>query len=333
MSTTETASSTGRKAAAYREVETDLVVEQHEVIADGVVALTLAHPEGADLPQWSPGAHIDLMLDDGLVRQYSLCGSSKDNTWRVAVLRDPASRGGSIHVHDKLRPGSTVRVRGPRNHFPLVSSPRYQFIAGGIGITPILAMIEAVEARGAEWHLLYGGRTRASMAFLDELREHGDRVTICPQDESGHLDLQSVLGEPRDDTLVYSCGPEALLDAVQTACEPWPDGSLHIERFAAKAQASEPPPGAVETFEVECRQSGVTVTVGPGQTIFDVVESAGVDVLASCMEGVCGTCEAAVIEGKPDHRDSLLTEAEREAGQVMMICVSRSCSERLVLDI
>jgi ferredoxin len=171
------------------------------------------------------------------------------------------------------------------------------------------------------------------MAYLDELSAHGERVTVWPQDECGHLDLLSVLGSPRDDTLVYCCGPEPLLDAVQQACKPWPDDSLHIERFAAKAQPAEPVEGALETFEVECRQSGVTVTVGPGETIFDVVEAAGVDVLASCMEGVCGTCEAAVLEGTPDHRDSLLTEAEREAGQVMMICVSRSCSERLVLDI
>jgi len=332
MSNAET--ETVRKPAAYREFEADLVVERHELVADGVVALTLAHPEGAALPQWSPGAHVDLILDDSLIRQYSLCGGSKDDrAWRIGVLRDAAGRGGSIRVHDELQEGSAVRVRGPRNHFPLVNSPRYQFIAGGIGITPILAMIEAVAARGADWQLLYGGRRRDSMAFLDELRVHGERVTVWPQDERGHLPLDSVLGEPRDDTLIYCCGPEALLDAVENACRPWPEGSLHIERFAAKAQPAEPAPGALETFEVECRQSGITVTVGPDDSIYDAVEAAGVDVLASCMEGVCGTCEAAVLEGKPDHRDSLLTEAEREAGRVMMICVSRSCSERLVLDI
>jgi ferredoxin-NADP reductase len=226
-----------------------------------------------------------------------------------------------------------VRVRGPRNHFPLLSSPRYQFIAGGIGITPILAMIEAAVARGAEWQLLYGGRKRESMAFLDELSAYGDSVTVWPQDERGFLPVDSVLGEPRDDTLVYCCGPETLLDAVETACRPWPAGSLHTERFAAKPETAEPAPGALGTFEVECRQSGVTVTVGPDESILDAVEAAGVEVLASCMAGVCGTCETAVLEGKPKHRDSVLTQVEREAGQMMLICVSRSCSERLVLDI
>jgi ferredoxin-NADP reductase len=319
--------------ATYREVELDLVVRRHEQIADGVVRVVLADPSGESLPSWSPGAHIDLMLEPGLVRQYSLCGSIKDrDEWSVAVLRAPDSRGGSVHVHDKLQAGSSIRVRGPRNHFPLVNSPRYQFIAGGIGITPILTMIEAAEASGNEWHLLYGGRERASMSFLAELESLGDRVTAWPQDEKGLLDLASVLGTPRDDTLVYCCGPEGLLTAVESASAPWPEGSLHIERFAAKPVA-EPASGALDNFEVECARSGVTLSIGPDDNIYDVADQAGIDVLASCMEGVCGTCETPVLEGVPDHRDSMLTEAERAACKVMMICVSRSCTERLVLDI
>jgi ferredoxin-NADP reductase len=318
----------------YHEYEADLVVAKREVAAQDVVALTLAHPAGRQLPQWTPGAHIDLILGDSLVRQYSLCGSVKDGaTWRIGVLRERESRGGSRYVHDELHEGATARVRGPRNHVPLVRAPRYQFIAGGIGITPILPMIAAVASRSAEWNLLYGGRQRASMALVDELSAYGDNVTLWPQDECGLLDLQSVLGTPRDDTLVFCCGPEGLLAAVEAACEPWPQGSLHIERFAAKPPPAEAAPGALETFEVVCQQSGVTVTVGPDTSIFDAVEEAGVDVLGSCMEGVCGTCECRIIEGTPDHRDSLLTEAERDAGEVMMICVSRSRSERLVLDI
>jgi ferredoxin-NADP reductase len=221
-------------------------------------------------------------------------------------------------------------VRGPRNHFPLIASPRYQFIAGGIGITPILAMIEAAEARGAEWSLLYGGRSRASMAFLDRL-EGDDRVTVWPQDEKGLLDLASVLGTPRPDTLVYCCGPGALLDAVEAGCESWPDGSLHLERFAAKKiEASE---DALDSFEVECSRSGVTVTVPQGISIFDAVEKAGVDVIGSCMEGICGTCEADVLDGTPDHRDSVLSKKERERGDTIMTCVSRSLSKKLVLDV
>jgi ferredoxin-NADP reductase len=308
-------------------------VVSRDVVADGVVTVTLADPGGADLPEWSPGAHIDLMMTASLVRQYSLCSSTANRSeWRVGVLLDPQSRGGSQFVHDKLHGGATVRVRGPRNHFPLVSSPRYQFIAGGIGITPMLPMIEAAQARGSDWHLLYGGRQRTTMAFVDELESHRDHVTVWPRDEKGQrMDLDSVLGTPREDTLVYCCGPAGLLDATEERCRSWPEGSLHIERFAAKAV--EPAADAFDSFDVECQRSGVTVTVPKGRSIYDVVEQAGVDVLGSCMEGVCGTCECEVIEGEPDHRDSVLSEAEKKRGEVIMICVSRSRSARLVLDL
>jgi ferredoxin-NADP reductase len=205
---------------AYREVATDLVVLGREEVAEGVVVVTLGDPGGAMLPTWGPGAHVDLVMAPSLVRQYSLCGNAGDRTtWKVGVLLDPESRGGSRFVHESLGTGSTIRVVGPRNHFPLVGAPRYQFIAGGIGITPLLPMIEAAEARGADWNLLYGGRARPSMAFLDVLAKHPDRVTVSPRDErDGGLDLASVLAEPRDDTLVYCCGPEGLLSAVNEAC-------------------------------------------------------------------------------------------------------------------
>ena len=323
-----------RERSVYREVEADLEVVGHDVVAEGVVTVALADPDGGDLPEWTPGAHIDLLMGPSLVRQYSLCSSSANRAqWRIGVLLDPDSRGGSRFAHDELDVGSTVRVRGPRNAFPLVNSRRYQFIAGGIGITPILTMIEAAEARSADWHLLYGGRSRASMAFIDQLEQFGERVTVSPRDErDGRLNLDSVLADARDDTLVYCCGPEGLLGAVEEGCNGWPGGSLHVERFAAKP-AEEPSPDALETFEVECQSSGVTVTVPAGQSIYQAVEEAGIDVLGSCMEGVCGTCECDVIEGEPDHRDSVLSEAERARADVIMICVSRSRSERLVLDI
>jgi ferredoxin-NADP reductase len=321
-------------APSYREVETDLVVLGRDEVADGVVVLTLGDTGGAALPTWTPGAHVDLVLSPSLVRQYSLCGSTSDRaTWKVGVLLDPESRGGSRFVHESLDTGTTIRVRGPRNHFSLVAAPRYQFIAGGIGITPLLPMIEAAVARGADWHLLYGGRSRPSMAFLDLLEAHPDRVTVSPRDErDGRLDVASVLAQPRDDTLVYCCGPEGLMTAVEEASSGWPEGSLHIERFSAKA-IEEPGEDELEGFEVECQRSGVTVTVPAGRSIYDVVEEAGVDVLGSCMEGVCGTCECDVVEGDPDHRDSVLSKAEQERGDVIMICVSRSRSERLVLDL
>jgi len=313
------------------ETEVDLQVAARRDVADGVVELTLAEPSGAPLPAWNAGAHIDLVLSPSLTRQYSLCGSTADeSSWKVGVLRDPESRGGSAYVHEKLQEGATVRVRGPRNHFPLVASPRYVFIAGGIGITPILAMIEAAEARGADWHLLYGGRSRASMAFVDRL-EGDQRVTLAPRDEGDRFDLPSLLGTPQPGTLVYCCGPSALLDAVEEACASWPDGSLHIERFAAKVvEASE---DALDSFEVECSRSGVTVTVPEGTSIFDAVEKAGVEVLGSCMEGICGTCECDVLKGTPDHRDSVLSKSDRERGDTIMTCVSRSLSKKLVLDL
>jgi ferredoxin-NADP reductase len=325
---------TTRARPAYHEVEFDLVVARRDTVAAGIVLLTFVDPAGAELPEWTAGAHIDVIVGDGLTRQYSLCGSTSNRSeWVIGVLLDPASRGGSRLVHDQLHEGSPVRVRGPRNHFPLAASPRYQFIAGGIGITPILTMIEAAEARGADWHLLYGGRRRGSMAFLDRLERHGGRVTVSPRDErEDRLDLASVLAEPREDTLVYCCGPEGLLQAVDDACRPWAQDSLRVERFAPKAP-EEPSPDALEEFEVECRRSGVTVTVMAGRSIYDAAEEAGVDVLGSCMEGTCGTCECDVIDGTPDHRDSVLSEAERARGDTIMICVSRSRSERLVLDI
>lgn len=313
------------------ESEVDLRVAARREVAEGVVEVTLADPAGAPLPPWTAGAHIDLVLNDSLTRQYSLCGSASDeSSFKVGVLRDPNSRGGSAYVHDKLAEGATVRVRGPRNHFPLIASPRYQFIAGGIGITPILPMIEAARARGAEWSLLYLGRSRASMAFLERLGDDG-RVTVWPRDENDRFDLASVLGNPRRDTLVYCCGPEALLEAVEDGCESWPEGSVHIERFAAREIAASE--DALDSFEVVCSRSGVTVTVPEDTTIFDAVEKAGVDVLGSCMEGICGTCEADVLEGTPDHRDSILSKAERARGDTIMLCVSRSLSKRLVLDV
>ena len=315
-----------------REHEAELLVQKAELVAEDVVALTLVSPAGETLPAWSPGAHIDLVLADDLVRQYSLCSSpGEDGAWRIGVLRSPDSRGGSQRVHDSLTEGATVTVRGPRNHFPLVASSAYLFIAGGIGITPILPMIAQAQATGANWRLLYGGRHRASMAFLPELTQYGDRVTVVPQDEAGFLDLDGVLGTPQKGTLVYCCGPEGLLSAVETKCASWPPGSLHLERFSAKPQ--EISEVADESFELVLQQTGVTVTVPPDKSVFAVALEAGANVLGSCMEGVCGTCETEVVEGDVDHRDSVLNEEERASNEFMMICVSRCKSKRLVLDI
>jgi ferredoxin-NADP reductase len=313
--------------AAERELET--LVADKVRLADGVVALTLRPPVGDALPEWEPGAHIDLILPGGLTRQYSLCGDPADRcAWRVAVLREPGGRGGSRYVHDALDGG--VRIRGPRNHFPLLPAQRYAFIAGGIGITPILPMLARAEAEGVPWRLLYGGRTRSSMAFLDELARYGDKVVVAPQDERGLLDLAAWLPAPEAGTQVYCCGPEPLLAAVEDRCAGWRPGALRTERFTPRAVAASV---LAEGFEVVLSASGRTLPVPPDRSILEVVEAAGVPVLSSCLQGTCGTCETVVLEGVPDHRDSVLSGEERAAGDVMMICVSRSCTDRIVLEL
>jgi ferredoxin-NADP reductase len=312
--------------------ELDVVLERKETVADGVVTLTLRHPEGKPLPAWEPGGHVDLVLTSELTRQYSLCGDPRDSSvFQVAVLREEPGRGGSRYIHDTLAEGQQVHVRGPRNHFPLVEATRFLFIAGGIGITPILPMIAQVAASEAEWKLVYGGRTRSAMAFRDELQQrYPGQAGICPQDECGLLDLPRLLAEPGEDTAVYCCGPAALLSAVEQHCTHWPSGALHMERFAPTAGANDAPRAA---FHVELATTGTVLEIPEGRSILDVIEESGVQVLSSCQEGTCGTCETTVLSGKPDHRDSVLTDEEKEAGDTMMICVSRSSSPRLVLDL
>lgn len=307
-------------------------VRDVERIADDCIALVLERSGGGDLPAWEPGAHIDLVMGAGLVRQYSLCGDPADTTsWRVGVLREPNSRGGSIYLHDRVQAGSALIAQGPRNHFPLVSSGHYLFVAGGIGITPILTMVRAAEAAGADWRLLYGGRRRGSMAFLDEFEKYGDRVLVRPEDEYGLLDLAGFLADAVPDTAVYCCGPERLIAAMEDACQKTPFPlSLHVERFAPKPAVSEL---VNEEFEVVCEASGITLTIPADSTILKEVQKAGIDVLSSCSEGTCGTCETDIVEGMPDHRDSVLTPEDRKTGESMMICVSRCVGKRLVLDL
>lgn len=309
-----------------------LRVVQRREIADGVCALTLAKKDGTDLPSWTPGAHIDLEVAGGLVRQYSLCGDpGVHDQWEVAVLREEQSRGGSAFIHDKLRTGLTVRARGPRNLFPLVDEEEYLFIAGGIGVTPLLPMIAEVERRGAPWRLVYGGRNRASMAFCDGLvAGFADRVTLLPEDEHGLLPVDELVAGVDERAALYCCGPEPLISAVEKAHAEHGRGSLHVERFAAKELEE---PLATGAFEVEAARSGKVVTVEPEETILAALARVGVQVLSSCTEGICGTCEVFVLEGRPEHRDSILTPDEQKAGATMFPCISRCLSPRLVLDV
>ena len=308
-----------------------LTVTTKTRVSNDVVSLTLAHPEGRRLPDWTPGSHVDVVLPSGITRQYSLCGDRWDaDNYRIAVLHERSGRGGSAYIHEQLTVGTMVALGGPRNNFRLVPSEKYLFIAGGIGITPMLPMIQQADMLGADWKLLYLGRSRSSMAFLDELSGYGERVVVMPKDESGPCPLEDFIGGPAMDTKVYACGPQRLLAAVERHCSDWPAGLLRMEHFAAKAQGA---PARDTAFEVELARTGLSVTVPPSVSILDALGNAGVSVLTSCREGTCGTCEVNVLAGKPDHRDSILDDADRAAGHCMFPCVSRSCTERLVLDL
>lgn len=295
----------------------DLLVAEKLPGAADVVTVTLRRADGGRLPDWTPGAHVDLLLPNGMTRQYSLCGDRWDAySYRVGVLRERDGRGGSAYVHDSLAVGSVVAVGGPRNNFPLVPAARYLFVAGGIGVTPLLPMITQAAMVGADWRLLYGGR---SLPFLPELPSAG--VTV------GRPDLSLLSYRP--DTKVYVCGPAALLADVERRCADWPAGALRTERFVPKDVG----PVRDEPFEVTLRRSGRRLIVPPGQSILDAMAGAGVPVLSSCRQGTCGTCETAVLAGEPDHRDSILDDTERAAGECMFVCVSRAHTERLVLDL
>ncbi|GAB2756452.1 PDR/VanB family oxidoreductase [Sinomonas soli] len=311
----------------------DAFVAERRDAADGVAHLMLRPAGGGLFPAWEAGAHIDLYLP-GLTRQYSICSSPANRaSLEIAVLREPESRGGSAYVHDELTVGTRVVVGGPRNNFSLAPSRKYLFIAGGIGITPMLAMIEAAEQAGKEWRLAYGGRSLATMAFAQDLLDaYGpERVLLFPSEESGRLDLEALLGVPRALTAVYACGPQRLLDAIEDYCLGWPAGALHLERFAAAPGSS----GSAGPFQVELSRSGRIVEVGADRTLLDAVEEAGVRVLSSCRQGVCGTCEITVLAGEVDHRDAILTPEDRARSATMMVCVSRAAAgcSRLTLDL
>lgn len=304
-------------------------IEERREQAEGVVGLLL-EPVDSALPEWSPGAHIDFSPEGGQTRQYSLCSDPADgDRWRIAVLEVADGRGGSSWIHRRVAVGDEVEIAGPRNHFAFGVAESYQFVAGGIGITPILPMVRAAERAGADWRLAYGGRTRASMAFLDELEAYEDRVAVLPQDETGLLDLPAVLGEPVPGRVVYACGPEPLLAVLEQVMAGRPDEKLRLERFSPAA----PVDATGAAFEVEVASTGQRIAVGEGVSIIDALSDAGVGVDFSCREGTCGTCETAVLAGVPDHRDSVLTEEEREGNDCMMICVGRCRSGPLVLDL
>ncbi|MGI5224713.1 PDR/VanB family oxidoreductase [Actinoallomurus sp. CA-142502] len=308
-----------------------LAVGRRTTVALGVVEFELRPVDGDELPSWRPGAHIDVVTGAGIVRQYSLCGDPADRTgYRIAVLRQADSRGGSAWLHERLHEGDEVLVSGPRNHFPLETGPGYVFLAGGIGLTPLLPMIRRVAADGADWTLHYGGRTRASMAYVDDLQAiDASRVLLFPSDECGLIDLDSALDNVDREAYVYCCGPESLIRAAETVCARR-GMRLRTERFSPKDIDSS---STDSPFTVRIASTGADLAVPADRSIVDVLIEAGIDILTSCEEGTCGTCETAVLDGRPDHRDSVLTEEEQAAGDRILPCVSRSRTPQLVLDL
>lgn len=313
-----------------------LRVHRLERVAPQVLLVELRDPDGGLLPPAEPGAHIDVHLPDGAVRSYSLCGDPADrHAYSIAVLNVPGGRG-SRFIHGDLEPGTEITIALPRNNFRFDEAQRYLFIAGGIGITPLLPMIREAVRRDADWGLHYCVRSTAAAPFLPELHALADtqgggaRVEIHAADEGRKLAVDALLAETPDDVPIYCCGPQRLMEAVAAAARP-----THDVRFEWFAPRTEPAREAAmdDSFEVVCARSGVTVTVPAGTSILEALDAAGVAVDSSCEQGICGTCETPVLEGEPDHRDSVLSDAERAAGKTMMLCVSRARSARLVLDV
>ncbi|MFD7136263.1 cytochrome P450/oxidoreductase [Streptomyces sp. NPDC059894] len=320
---------------ATQHVTRPVVVTRRTPLTDRIVRLRLESPDGKPFPTWSPGSHIDVICGDtGLSRQYSLCGDTADRTaLEIAVLREADGRGGSAWIHDHAHAGRRLAIRGPRNHFRLdTGAQRYVFIAGGIGVTAISGMAREALRRGADYEFHYAGSSRASMAMLDELRAiHRDRLHVWAGDEGPRADLPALLAELPENTQVYCCGPERMIAELEALAVGWPDETLHVEHFTSTPVNLDP---AVEhAFDLELNNSGITVRVEADQTVLQALRAAKVDVPSDCEEGLCGTCQVGVVDGDVDHRDVVLTKAEREAQNVMLTCCSRACGARLTLDI
>ncbi|KNE28997.1 PDR/VanB family oxidoreductase [Achromobacter spanius] len=327
-----------------------LIVKHITREAQGVVSLLLRSEDGANLPAYEAGAHIDVDVGKGLIRQYSLCGDpAQRDHYRLGVALAPASRGGSRHIHDALRVGDTLRVGEPRQRFGLhAQAAAHVFIAGGIGITPFLGMILACERRGEPWTLLYCARSRQHAAFLEDLAPYPDQVRLHMDDEQAgaRCDVGAYLERvSRPASHVYCCGPASLMDAVGRACAERhvPGAHFHTERFSAPDLADramstgatntgEPASHGVGAFTIVLARSGGQYTVPADKSVLEVLEDAGIAWPHACREGLCGSCEAGVLSGAVDHRDYVLSDAQREGGACMMICVSRA-SGVLELDI
>jgi len=315
--------------------ELSLRVSRIDAEAKDVLRVELADPDGRELPPFDPGAHLAVQLPGGLQRHYSLCGDWRDRgRYVLGVGRATPGRGGSDWVHGQLREGMTLRCGPPVNNFRLVDAPRYLFIAGGIGITPLLSMARWCEAYGKEWNLVYGARSRHRLAFYDELAAWRDRVRFHCDDEAGApIDVPMLLAGLAPGTQVYCCGPAPLMMSVQQHGAHLPAGALHFEWFSAPAEEPQAGTPASAGFWIELRRSGGRYAVPPGRSILEVLEENGHEIPFSCREGLCGTCETPVCEGEPEHLDYVYPPSQRDSLRTLLVCVSRARSERLVLDL
>ncbi|TWS20615.1 oxidoreductase [Tsukamurella asaccharolytica] len=313
----------------------DLRVVAREIVAHDkdVVALTFVSADDTPLPRWTPGAHLDLLLPSGRMREYSLCGDPADpDTYRIAVRRIPGGGGGSVEVHETLHVGSTVTVKGPRNGMPMAvpgygsSAEHLRFVAGGIGITPILPMMIAAERLGLNWSMLYTGRSADTIPFIAEVARFGDKVEIRTDDEHGIPTADVLIGDTPGPTALYACGPIPMLESLRVGLIGRTDVELHYERFSA------PPVIGGRPFTATLAESGLTLGVAADETLLAAILKVKPDTPYSCKQGFCGTCRMTVTEGIVDHRDKTLTPFEREQGQ-MLTCVSRAAGDHLTIDL
>lgn len=313
-----------------------LTVQETRDEADLIRGVELAAPDGQVLPPFAPGAHIEVTLPDGDTRPYSLIdidgSAAAPGVYRLGVRLEAESQGGSRYMHG-LRPGDTVTVSEPENDFPLADDDAPALlVAGGIGVTPIISMATALQAAGRAYSFVYAARSRGALAFGEALAaQHGDRLSVHLDDEAGGpLDLDALVAAAPEGADLYVCGPRPMIDAARAAAERAgiPTARVHFELFESAAQAE-----GDTAFEVELASSGQVFTIPPGRTIIEVLEEAGIDLIYDCQRGDCGICQTDVLEGEPDHRDVVLSDAERAAGNVMQICVSRAKSARLKLDL
>lgn len=298
-----------------------------------VCVIDLVPLDGGSFPSFSAGSHIDVYLPNGIIRQYSLCNSPDEiHRYQIAVLKEPSSRGGSIAVHDLLQEGQLLEISAPRNHFPLADEHKVLLLAAGIGITPIIAMAETLSLSGREFEMHYATRSPERTPFRQRITQgpFASRVKFHFSD-STRLQIDDLLVTPQQDCHLYVCGPKRFIDAVlfRARSIDWPENHLHYELFSAEVNKAEDD----ERFEIKIASSGQVVTVEKDQTVVQALSSAGIDILISCEQGICGTCVTGVLEGVPDHRDSYLTPEEQAANNQFTPCCSRSKTKQLVIDL